>query len=127
MRSGPRPHVAADPFRDRAGGGAGREDLPHAEPLQLRDVGVGDDPAAEDDHVVGALSDIFKQNTCDHWIALLEANDIPTCRVNRLEDVLASEQIAENKLVVTRDDPKRGHISVLKFGLKLKARALRPY
>ena len=33
--------------------------------------------------------------------------------MNRLEDVLASPQIAENKLVVARDDPKRGHISVL--------------
>jgi crotonobetainyl-CoA:carnitine CoA-transferase CaiB-like acyl-CoA transferase len=64
-------------------------------------------------HVVGVLSDIFKQNTCAHWIALLEANDIPTCRVNRLEDVLSSEQIAVNGLVVERDDPKRGHVSVL--------------
>jgi crotonobetainyl-CoA:carnitine CoA-transferase CaiB-like acyl-CoA transferase len=63
--------------------------------------------------VVGVLSDIFRQNTVAHWIALLEANDIPTCRVNRLEDALHSEQIAENGLVVARDDPKRGHISVL--------------
>jgi crotonobetainyl-CoA:carnitine CoA-transferase CaiB-like acyl-CoA transferase len=64
-------------------------------------------------HVVGVLSEIFKQNTCDHWIALLEANDIPTCRVNRLEDVLHSEQIKANGLVVSRDDPKRGFISIL--------------
>ncbi|MGH7895079.1 MAG: CaiB/BaiF CoA transferase family protein [Candidatus Binatia bacterium] len=64
-------------------------------------------------HVVGVLSAIFEQNTCDHWIRLLEAHDIPTCRVNRLEDVLHSEQIKENGLVVEREDPKRGRISVL--------------
>ena len=64
-------------------------------------------------HVVGVLSDIFRQNTCDHWIALLEANDIPTCRVNRLEDALHSEQVAENGLVVAREDPKRGFVSIL--------------
>jgi crotonobetainyl-CoA:carnitine CoA-transferase CaiB-like acyl-CoA transferase len=65
------------------------------------------------EQVVGVLSEIFKQNTCDHWIALLEAHDIPTCRVNRLEDVLHSEQIAVNGLVVEREDPKRGRVSVL--------------
>ena len=64
-------------------------------------------------HVVGVLSDIFKQNTCDHWIALLEANDIPTCRVNKLEDVLHSEQIKENGLVVEKTDDKHGRIAIL--------------
>jgi crotonobetainyl-CoA:carnitine CoA-transferase CaiB-like acyl-CoA transferase len=64
-------------------------------------------------HVVGVLSEIFKQKTCEHWIALLEANDIPTCRVNRLEDVLHSEQIKANGLVVEQEDPKRGRISIL--------------
>jgi CoA:oxalate CoA-transferase len=64
-------------------------------------------------HVVGVLSEIFRQNTVDHWLALCETNDIPACRVNRLEDALHSEQIKVNGLVVERDDPKRGKISIL--------------
>ena len=35
--------------------------------------------------VVGVLAEVFRRETCDHWIALLEENDIPTCRVNRLD------------------------------------------
>jgi crotonobetainyl-CoA:carnitine CoA-transferase CaiB-like acyl-CoA transferase len=95
-------------FYKRLASALGRDDL-------LNDPRFATNPSRvkHREHVVGVLSDIFKQNTCDHWIALLEANDIPTCRVNRLEDVLASEQIAENKLIVARDDPKRGHVSVL--------------
>jgi crotonobetainyl-CoA:carnitine CoA-transferase CaiB-like acyl-CoA transferase len=74
-------------------------------------------------HVVGVLQDIFKQQTCDHWIALLERHDIPTCRVNRLEDILAHPQIKENGLIVERDDPKRGRISVLGPPVKLSRTA----
>jgi crotonobetainyl-CoA:carnitine CoA-transferase CaiB-like acyl-CoA transferase len=95
-------------FYKRLAAALGRDDL-------LNDPRFATNPSRvkHRQHVVGVLSEIFKQNTCDHWIALLEANDIPTCRVNRLEDVLHSEQIKVNGLVVERDDPQRGHISVL--------------
>ena len=95
-------------FYKRLASALGRDDL-------LNDPRFATNPSRVQhrEQVVGVLSKIFKQNTCEHWIALLEANDIPTCRVNRLEDVLHSEQIAENKLVVERDDPTRGHISIL--------------
>jgi len=53
--------------------------------------------------VVGVLSEIFRTNTVEHWIALLEANDIPTCRVNSLDEILAHPQIAANGLVVELD------------------------
>jgi crotonobetainyl-CoA:carnitine CoA-transferase CaiB-like acyl-CoA transferase len=56
--------------------------------------------------IVPILSEIFKTRERDHWIALLEAHDIPACRVNMLEDVLAHPQIAENDLVVTRTDQR---------------------
>ena len=46
--------VLAHPLDDRHRRGAGREDLRDAERLELRDVVLGDDPAAEDDDVVGA-------------------------------------------------------------------------
>jgi crotonobetainyl-CoA:carnitine CoA-transferase CaiB-like acyl-CoA transferase len=95
-------------FYKRLATALGRDDL-------LNDPRFATNPSRVQhrEEVVGVLSKIFEQNTCEHWIALLEANDIPTCRVNLLEDVLHSEQIAENKLVVERDDPTRGHISIL--------------
>jgi crotonobetainyl-CoA:carnitine CoA-transferase CaiB-like acyl-CoA transferase len=95
-------------FYKRLAAALGRDDL-------LNDPRFATNPSRVQhrEHVVGVLSEIFKQNTCEHWIALLEQHDIPTCRVNRLEDVLHSEQIKENGLVVERDDPKRGRISIL--------------
>ena len=95
-------------FYKRLAAALGRDDL-------LNDPRFATNPSRVQHraHVVGVLSDIFKQNTCDHWIALLEANDIPTCRVNRLEDVLHSEQIKENGLVVEMEDAKHGRISIL--------------
>src|SRR5215813_6877109 len=59
------------------------------------------------DEVVRVLSDIFRGDTCAHWIELLEAHDIPACRVNRLEEILAHPQIAANGLVVEHEDGVR--------------------
>ena len=70
-------------------------------------------------HVVGVLSAIFRTQPVEHWIALLERHDIPTCRVNRLEEILAHPQIAANELIVERSDPQRGRISVLGPPVKL--------
>jgi len=69
--------------------------------------------------VVGTLSEIFRTNTVEHWIALLEANDIPTCRVNSLEEILAHPQIDANGLVVERTDDTHGRIRLLGPPVKL--------
>src|SRR5262249_44715090 len=53
---------------------------------------------AHREEVVQTLSEIFRTGACEHWIALLEAHDIPACRVNRLEEILAHPQIAANGL-----------------------------
>jgi crotonobetainyl-CoA:carnitine CoA-transferase CaiB-like acyl-CoA transferase len=71
--------------------------------------------------VVNTLSAIFATETVEHWIALLEANDIPTCRVNRLEEILAHPQIAANELIVERSDAVHGRISVLGPPVKLSS------
>jgi len=59
------------------------------------------------------LSEIFRTETCEHWIELLERHDIPVCRVNRLEDILDHPQIAANGLVVEHEDPVRGRLRTL--------------
>ena len=71
--------------------------------------------------VVGALSEIFRSNTCDHWIALLEANDIPTCRVNTLDEILAHPQVAANGLIVEHTDGVRGRIGLVGPPVKMSA------
>ena len=63
--------------------------------------------------VVGILSEIFKQNTCEHWIALLEKHDIPTCKVMALHEILGHPQIEANALIHSHEDAERGKIVTL--------------
>jgi crotonobetainyl-CoA:carnitine CoA-transferase CaiB-like acyl-CoA transferase len=92
----------------------GREDL-LADPR----FATNDSRVQHRDTIVPILSEIFRTRERAHWIALCEANDIPACLVNNLEDILAHEQIAENGLVVEREDPRRGRIRILGPPVKL--------
>lgn len=65
------------------------------------------------EELVAALSERFRTRPSAHWIALLEAHDIPACHVNRLEEILAHPQVAANGLVVERDDPVRGRLRLV--------------
>ena len=86
----------------------GREDL-----LADARFATNDSRVKHREEIVPILSDVFRTRERAHWIGLLEENDIPACNVNTLDEILAHPQIAENGLVITRDDPKRGHISTL--------------
>jgi crotonobetainyl-CoA:carnitine CoA-transferase CaiB-like acyl-CoA transferase len=69
--------------------------------------------------IVPILSDLFRGRTCGEWIALLESHDIPACRVNLLEDILAHPQIAANGAVAEREAPRAGRIRTLAPPIKL--------
>jgi formyl-CoA transferase/CoA:oxalate CoA-transferase len=71
--------------------------------------------------LVPILSEIFRTRERDHWIALLEAHDIPTCRVNTLDDILAHPQVAENGLVVSRTDRTGATLRTVGPPVKLSA------
>jgi len=71
--------------------------------------------------VVPVLSDVFRTRDCEHWIALLEAHDIPACRVNTLNEILAHPQIEANAAIVERRDGRRGRIRTLAPPVKLSA------
>src|SRR5262249_56989687 len=64
---------------------------------------------------------IFRGGSCEHWITLLERHDIPACRVNRLEEILAHPQIAANGLVAEHEDPVRGRLRTLGPPIKMSA------
>src|SRR5205823_2873030 len=51
----------------------------------------------------------------------LESHDIPACRVNMLEDILAHPQIAANGTVVEREGSRRGRIRTLGPPVRLSA------
>jgi crotonobetainyl-CoA:carnitine CoA-transferase CaiB-like acyl-CoA transferase len=71
--------------------------------------------------VVATLAAIFAEKDVDHWIALLEENDIPTCRVNRLEEILAHPQVESNGAVAEGDHPTLGRFRTLAPPVKLGA------
>ncbi|MEO8605717.1 MAG: CaiB/BaiF CoA-transferase family protein [bacterium] len=86
----------------------GREDW-------LTDPLMATNPArvARRKEVVDTLNAIFRENTCQHWIELLEKHDVPSCKVLALHEILADPQIAENKLINSFEDPVRGKITTL--------------
>jgi crotonobetainyl-CoA:carnitine CoA-transferase CaiB-like acyl-CoA transferase len=67
------------------------------------------------------VSGIFRQHTCEHWIALLEQHDIPCCKVMALHEILADPQVAANGLVNSFDDPTRGRITTLGPPVRMSA------
>jgi crotonobetainyl-CoA:carnitine CoA-transferase CaiB-like acyl-CoA transferase len=71
--------------------------------------------------VVTTLGEIFATRDVADWVALLEENDIPTCRVNRLEDILAHPQIAANAAVIAKPHPTLGTFRTLTPPVKLSA------
>jgi crotonobetainyl-CoA:carnitine CoA-transferase CaiB-like acyl-CoA transferase len=86
----------------------GREDW-------LTDPNMASNPArvARRAEVVETLSAIFRENTCEHWIALLEKHDVPSCKVMTLHEILADPQIAVNGLIHSHEDAVRGKVTTL--------------
>jgi formyl-CoA transferase len=94
----------------------GREDL-----LQDPRFATNDSRVQHRADIVPLLSDLFRTRGCEEWITLLEAHDIPACRVNRLDEILAHEQIAANGAVGARQHPEAGRVSTLTPPIKLSA------
>jgi crotonobetainyl-CoA:carnitine CoA-transferase CaiB-like acyl-CoA transferase len=71
--------------------------------------------------IVALLTEVFRTRDRDHWIDLLEGHDIPACRVNMLDEVLAHPQVTENALVVSRTDQTGATIRTVAPPVKLSA------
>ena len=94
----------------------GREDLLADPRFATNDLRVQHRAA-----IVPILSDVFRTRECADWIALLEAHDIPACRVNTLQEILAHPQIEANAAIVERRGDRRGRIRTLAPPVKLSA------
>ena len=51
------------------------------------------------DFAYGALAEILRMHTTEHWMALCEANDVPATRIARLDDIVAALPVAEHPVV----------------------------
>jgi crotonobetainyl-CoA:carnitine CoA-transferase CaiB-like acyl-CoA transferase len=71
--------------------------------------------------VVETLEAIFVTRDVDHWIRLIEENDIPTCRVNRLDEILVHPQMDSNEAVAEVPHPTLGRVRTLAPTVKLRA------
>jgi crotonobetainyl-CoA:carnitine CoA-transferase CaiB-like acyl-CoA transferase len=103
-------------FWKRLAPAIGREDLlehPHFQNMR--------DRVQHRAEVVATLGEVFAKRDVEEWIALLEESDIPTCRVNRLEEILSHPQIAANGAVVENDHPVLGRYRTLTPAVKLGA------
>jgi crotonobetainyl-CoA:carnitine CoA-transferase CaiB-like acyl-CoA transferase len=56
-----------------------------------------------------------------HWLALLEAHDIPCGPINDYSQVFADPQVLAREMVIETDHPTLGHIRTLGSPLKLSA------
>jgi crotonobetainyl-CoA:carnitine CoA-transferase CaiB-like acyl-CoA transferase len=56
-----------------------------------------------------------------HWLALLEANDIPCGPINDYAQVFADPQVLAREMVVETEHPTLGHLRTLGSPIKLSA------
>jgi formyl-CoA transferase len=64
---------------------------------------------------------VTSQHPRSHWLALLEANDIPCGPINDYAQVFADPQVVARDMVVEVDHPTLGHLRALGSPLKLSA------
>jgi crotonobetainyl-CoA:carnitine CoA-transferase CaiB-like acyl-CoA transferase len=64
---------------------------------------------------------ITAHKPCRHWLALMEANDVPCGPINDYGQALSSPQIVARDMVVEVDHPTLGHIRTLGSPIKMSA------
>ncbi|HEY4264670.1 MAG TPA: CoA transferase, partial [Micropepsaceae bacterium] len=65
------------------------------------------------------LAEIFATRERDHWLALLQARDVPSAAINTLDQVFADPQVKHLGLIREVPHPKLGHVSLVGGGVNL--------
>ena len=73
------------------------------------------------EEIVGILQEIFLTNTCDHWIKLCTDFDVPSCRVNGLNELFAMEQLKAIGSVVEWEHPQHGKFRTMNVPFHMSA------
>ena len=67
------------------------------------------------------IEDITERQPARHWLALLEANDIPCGPINDYAEVFADPQVLAREMVVETDHPALGRVKMLGSPVKMSA------
>ena len=73
--------------------------------------------------LVPLIQDILLQKPRAHWLALLEAADVPCAPVNSVADVLDSEQVRVRQMIQACPHPTITDLSLVAAGFKLDGQA----
>ncbi|HWF85055.1 MAG TPA: CoA transferase, partial [Vicinamibacterales bacterium] len=76
---------------------------------------------ANREKLAGRIEAITTRQNRGHWLALLEANDIPCGPINDYAQVFADRQVVAREMVVEVDHPTLGHIQTLGSAIKMSA------
>lgn len=70
------------------------------------------------------LDGSFTRMTTDEALARLSENDVPSARCHSHDEVLAQDQLAHNKTIEVRDDPRMGRMRVVRSPARFHGEAL---
>jgi crotonobetainyl-CoA:carnitine CoA-transferase CaiB-like acyl-CoA transferase len=65
------------------------------------------------------LNAVFRTRPREQWLARLGAEDVPACPINNLEELFDDPQVEALGLVVRLPHPTRGHMSLIRNGVRL--------
>ncbi len=65
------------------------------------------------------LQAIFRGNTREHWLRLLEGEDVPACAINDFAEVFSDPQVKALGMVERLPHPRRGHVDLVRNGVRL--------
>ena len=73
------------------------------------------------DALAARIEAITMEQPCAHWLALLEANDIPCGPINDYAQVFADPQVLAREMVVEMGHPTLGQLRTLGSPIKMSA------
>jgi crotonobetainyl-CoA:carnitine CoA-transferase CaiB-like acyl-CoA transferase len=73
------------------------------------------------------LEKIFVQRDAAHWIAVLDAVDVPVAPVNDIAEALSDEQVRERGLQMTMEHPVAGPVPGLRYPIRLSGTPVAQY
>ncbi len=96
--------------------GLGREDL-----LENPKFATNTIRCQHREEIVALLQEIFLTSSCDHWIKLCADNDVPSCRVNGLEELFELEQLEATRSVANWEHPRLGPFRTMNVVFQMSA------
>ncbi len=95
--------------------------LGHAEWTAMPEFADNASRVANRAALAGRIEAVTTQQSCAHWLALFEANDIPCGPINDYAQVFADRQVVAREMVVDVDHPALGHLRTLGSPIKMSA------